>query len=130
MENKVANLLPRIVALEERFDTRPSNVAEQRRRNDLIRYATVLPFLPSAHFLAASSMLSRNNCDCPKGRSCLCLLVTPKPMGAPPSSSKPSKRQFSTIRFVHDLKPDALPNIDWDNRWRNVWRLTIRDSDR
>ena len=45
MENRVANLLPRIVALEERFDTRPSNVSEQRRRNDLIRYATILPYI-------------------------------------------------------------------------------------
>ena len=40
MENKVANLLPRIVALEERFDSPPGEVAEQRRRSDLIRYAT------------------------------------------------------------------------------------------
>ena len=51
MENKVANLLPRIVALEERFDTRPGDVAEQRRRDDLIRYNTILSlFTPQCSF--------------------------------------------------------------------------------
>ena len=43
MENRVANILSRIVALEERFNSRPSDVAEQRRRDELIRYATVPP---------------------------------------------------------------------------------------
>ena len=43
VENKVANLLPRIASLGERFDTRPGSVAEQRRRDDLIRYVTIPP---------------------------------------------------------------------------------------
>lgn len=37
--NKVENLLSRINALEERFGSRPDDVAEQRRRGKLIRYA-------------------------------------------------------------------------------------------
>jgi hypothetical protein len=54
--NKITNLLARIVALEIRFDTPPSNVPEQRRRVDLIRcvaimYSSFAPtlcsFLPS-----------------------------------------------------------------------------------
>ena len=37
MGNKISNLLSRIVVLESCFDSRPSDVAEQRRRDDLIR---------------------------------------------------------------------------------------------
>lgn len=36
-------LLSRIVALEECFDSRPGDVAEQRRRDDLIMYVLVFP---------------------------------------------------------------------------------------
>ena len=43
MGNRVANLLSRIVALEERFNLPPSGGRpEQRRRSDLIRCATLL----------------------------------------------------------------------------------------
>ena len=47
MGNKVVTLLSRIVALEDCFDSPPSSVAEQRRRGDLIWYATTLPPLPA-----------------------------------------------------------------------------------
>ena len=43
MGNKVENLLSRIVALEDCFDSPPSGVPEQRCRADLIRCG--LPFL-------------------------------------------------------------------------------------
>ena len=46
MSNRVANLLWRITVLEERFDSPPSGVLEQRRRCDLIGYATVLRVHP------------------------------------------------------------------------------------
>ena len=39
--NKIEDLLPRIVALEARFATRPDDVAEQRRRSDLILYVVI-----------------------------------------------------------------------------------------
>ena len=39
MGNKVENLFPRIIALEERFDSRPTDVAEQRHRDELLGYA-------------------------------------------------------------------------------------------
>ena len=42
MTNRIENLLSRVVSLEERFNLRPSDVADQRRRDDLIRYVTVL----------------------------------------------------------------------------------------
>ena len=45
MGNKLSNLLSRVVALESCFDSRPSDVAEQRRRNDLIRCVSIPPLL-------------------------------------------------------------------------------------
>ena len=44
--NKISNLLSRIVGLESCFDSRPSDVAEQRRRDDLIRCVTISSLLP------------------------------------------------------------------------------------
>ena len=46
MGNKLSNLLSRIVALESRFDSRPSDMTEQRRRDDLIRCVTIPPLIP------------------------------------------------------------------------------------
>lgn len=37
--NKIEDLLLRVVALEKSFDSRPNDVAEQRRRGEVIRYA-------------------------------------------------------------------------------------------
>ena len=42
--NKIEDLLSRIVALEECFDSRPDDVAEQRRRNEL-RWFVIIPQL-------------------------------------------------------------------------------------
>lgn len=41
---EVEHLLSRVVVLEERFDSRPDDVAEQRRRDELIRYVVVPRF--------------------------------------------------------------------------------------
>ena len=38
VRNKIEGLLPRIVGLEARFAAPPGDVAELRRRSDLIRY--------------------------------------------------------------------------------------------
>ena len=38
--NKIDVLLSRIVVLEESFNSRPGNVVDQRRRDELLRYAT------------------------------------------------------------------------------------------
>ena len=43
MGSKVEVLLSHVVTLEECFDSRPGDVAEQKRRDELIRYATALP---------------------------------------------------------------------------------------
>ena len=42
--NRINIILSRLVALEELFDSRPSDVAEQRRRDGLIRYVILSPF--------------------------------------------------------------------------------------
>ena len=57
MGNKLEILLPRVAALEEHFDSRPSDVAEQRRRDELIRYVTMLTSYNTAPTL--SSQLRR-----------------------------------------------------------------------
>lgn len=41
MGNKIEVLLSHIVTLEEFFDSRPGGVAEQRHRDELIRYVLV-----------------------------------------------------------------------------------------
>ena len=40
---KIEGLISRVVALEERFNSPPNDVEEQRRRNELIRYAAAPP---------------------------------------------------------------------------------------
>ena len=41
--NKIEDLLSRIVALEQRFDSRTDDVAERRRRDDLRRCVIIPP---------------------------------------------------------------------------------------
>ena len=41
MGNKIEVLLPHIIALEDFFDSRPSDVAELGRRDRLIQYVTI-----------------------------------------------------------------------------------------
>ena len=41
--DKIKVLLSHVVALEDFFDSRPGDVAEQRRRDELIQYVVVLP---------------------------------------------------------------------------------------
>src|ERR1700753_1191186 len=42
MNDRIKTLLSRVVSLEERFNSRPSDVADQRRRDESIWYVTVL----------------------------------------------------------------------------------------
>ena len=46
MGNKIENLLSRVAALEECFDSLPSGVAQQRCQKGLIVYATIPPLFP------------------------------------------------------------------------------------
>ena len=51
VENKIGGILSRVVSLEEHFNSRPSDVAEQRRRDDLIWYAMTPPLHCALTFL-------------------------------------------------------------------------------
>ena len=53
VESAVKNLLSRIIALEDHFDSRPGDVAEHRRREELIWYAVSRSLRSSADFLIA-----------------------------------------------------------------------------
>ena len=66
--NKLSNLLSRIVALESCFASCPSDLEEQRGREDLIRCVTIPPLLPVS-FPLESLRPSGNNCRCfPRSR--------------------------------------------------------------
>lgn len=62
--NKVEDLLSRIVVLENHLDSCPSDVVEQRRRDELCRCVAIFRFRFSAEFLSASLKTSKSNC-CP-----------------------------------------------------------------
>ena len=64
VESSIKNILPRIIALEEHFDSRPGDVAEHRRREELIRYAVSLSIRSGPDFLEVSSVASRGNYGC------------------------------------------------------------------
>ena len=96
MGKKIENLLSRVVAVEERFSSRPSDVAEQRRRDELMRYA-MSSIMFSADLLPASSRSSRNSC----GR---CQMLTRfKTMKKRLCFLKIYRRRSSGIRFVYRL---------------------------
>ena len=103
MGNKIENLLSRVVAVEDRFNSRPSDVAEQRRRDEVMRYA-IFSFMFSTYLLPASSRSSRNSC----GRRPM--LIMSKMMKKRSHFSKIYGRRSSIIRFVSH--PNTLLSIN------------------
>ncbi|KAF9644524.1 hypothetical protein BDM02DRAFT_936188 [Thelephora ganbajun] len=103
--NKIEDLLSRIVALEEHFYSRPDDVEEQRRRNNLIR-----EFSRIEGQLRSLSLRSLSRDDLLN-----MFKTTNKFMG----SSKIYGGLSLITRFVHD--PGSLVCIDGGNRWRNEW---------
>ena len=57
----IEDFLSRVTALENHFDVPPSDVTEQRRRDGVIRYATIPPVVLCAEFFLASFRTSRGN---------------------------------------------------------------------
>ena len=55
MESSIKNFLPRIIAWEEHFDSRPGDVAEHRRRVELIQYVVSFSVRSSPEFIVANS---------------------------------------------------------------------------
>ena len=116
--NKIEGLLSRIVALENHFDSRPSDVADQRRRDELRRYVATFPFGFSAEFLPASLKASKGNCGlwlrCPR---------------RPPKKFAGSLRTYERLclitRFVHD--PKKLADVNMGNRWHDKRKHRVND---
>ena len=103
VENSIKKFLPRIVTLEEHFDSRPGDVAEHRRREELIWYAMNSSLRFSPDFPIASSRALKGNF----GRSVisggysspLIVFKTMKPCSV---FSKIYKRPSSATRFAHN----------------------------
>ena len=111
MNSRIENLLSRVVSLEERLNSRPSDVADQRRREELIRYVIVLLY-SRAHFLLASSISSGGNYGCwLRSRGYLSSLIMFKTMTTCSGLSTISRRRSSTIRSVHNLRPGTLSTL-------------------
>ena len=103
--DKIEVLLSHVVALEDFFDSRPGDVAEQRRRDELIEYVVVPPFELGSECLLASLNGYENNWGRFAGRQgCSNLEITFETMKIYSEFSRIYKRQYSTIRFVRDLK--------------------------
>jgi hypothetical protein len=103
--DRVEGILSHIVALEARFATLPGNVAEQRLREELKRYAIIPPFRLGAEILPASSNASKDSCgiwlrSLSRGDT-LTMLKTTKSF---PGTSRIYGRLSSITGFVHGLQ--------------------------
>ena len=110
----------RIVALEERFDSLPNDVAELHRRDQVIRYA-IMPLVGHyAEFLTGISRASKD--DCVFSPKCLNNLQTLlKIMRKFLGSFKIYRRSFSIIRFVRNHR--NFVDVNMVVRWhRNLQR--------
>lgn len=127
--NKIENLLLHVAALEALFTTRPGDVEEQRRRNELIRYVVIVPFRPNAEFCPASSMASRNSCArCTGGQDCRNLMNMLKAVKTCSGFSKISKGPSPTTGFVRSLT--IFPIVDKDNRPHNRSKSMNKDANK
>ena len=121
VRDKVDGLLSHIVALEERFNSLPGDLAEQRRRSEVIQYAVAPPVVLSAEFLSGNSRTSKDDCGfCLKSLKHGKLPTLSKTMGKLLGSSKIYGRLSSLIRSV--CAPCAISNANVGNRWHNNWR--------
>lgn len=59
--NKAKNLIPRVVALDNEFESRPIDVADRIHRTRVILYAFICPTITGAEFLPVSSRTSKDN---------------------------------------------------------------------
>ena len=111
MNNRIENLLSRVVSLEECFDSLPIDMTDQRRRFESIRYVAVLLY-SRCSFLLASSMASRGNYGrCLRSRGYLGSLITFKTTVTCSGLSTTSKMRSSTIGFVHNLSSTLFSTL-------------------
>ena len=96
VRNKAEDLVSRVDALEKHFDSPPSDVAEQRHRSEVLRYAIIFLTVLGAESLPVRSGTLRGRYS----------PMTSKVMGISPSFSKTYERLYLTTRFAR--YPDAL----------------------
>ena len=125
--DKLSNLISRIVALESCFDSRPSDVEEQRRRDDLIRCVTVPALLPICSF--PPRKLEAINEQLP-------LFSEKSGLIRPADYVQASEVAFRLLEDIQEailnyqvrLQPDALLDVDEGSRQCNRQCPTTKDS--
>ena len=126
MNNRIENLLSHVVSLEERFNSRPSDVADQRRRDELIRYVTV--FLHSRRSFPSSKL------DVVGGELRLLAekLGLPRPTDLVQGDNdlfRPlDDLQEAILNYQVRSRPQVSFNINEGSRWRNRRQSAIRSS--
>lgn len=128
VKDKIEILRSRIATLEVLFDSPAGDMAETKRREELLAYVISLYlFVLGAQSSLGNSKPTRKRCDHCARSLCLCaLLIMSKTTKMFPGFSKIYKRLSTTIRFVCDH--DTLPDVDAVTRWCNKWRFTIKGA--
>ena len=114
--NKAKDTILCVDALEKHFDSRPSDVAQQRHWREVIRYFTICPTVLDAETFPVCSRASRHSYS----------LVAYKTMEIYSNFSKIYERLYLIIRSV--CSPGALTDANWDNRWNGTERPTIKSA--
>jgi len=116
-----------MVVLEERFTTRPGDVAEQRCRRELIRYVIIPPLRWGTELRPASSRTLRDDYGhglrgWDRSDPLTAFKMTKRCLG----SSKIYGRLSPTTRSARDL--NTVLDADKDGRQCSRWRSICKDA--
>ena len=113
--SKAKHMISRVDALEEHFDSRPSDIAQQKHRGEVIRYAIFCPTVLDPETFLVCSRVSRDSCS----------LRTFKTIEIYSNFSKIYERLYLTTRFV--CYPGVVVHVNnLDNRWDGEKWFTIK----
>jgi len=127
--NKIEGLLSRITTLGAIFATPPGDVAEQRRRNELTRYAVAPPPSPFPVLISSSKLKGiegalRSLYGKPEMRRLVDHVHDDEDV-----STLLEDLQEAVSHYQVCLLTGILLNADEDNRWCDKRQLTIKGSD-
>ena len=129
MNNRIGNLLSRVVSLEECFDSLPIDETDQRRRFESIQYVAFLLYsrcsFPSSKLNAVGGQLRLLSEE--QGLPGLTDHVHDDDLFR---SLDDLQEAIFDYRVRSQLQPDSLFNIDEDSRWRNRRQSATSSSDR
>ena len=125
VENKISNLLSRIVALEDCFDSPPSDVPEQRRRVDLIRCGPLFLLYSPCSFPLSKLDAIREQLRLFSEKSGL-LLPADHVQGREDAFRLLEDIQEVILDYQVRSRPDTLLTVDGDSRRRNRQFPTIK----